>query len=120
MNNKITYHREGDYLIPDLYIKNHTKSDYHIGKYGHLRLNYLKEHKRGYYTELMLTGELLEHLAGIDEDANKRISYIVSKLAETEGVNEELKQSNQMEWVQSMNNIKNRAEEIVFNEILYV
>ena len=120
MNNKITHHREGDYLMPDLYIKNYTKSDYHIGKYGRLRLNYLKEHKRGYYTELMLTGELLEHLAGIDEDANKRISYIVNKLAEAEGVNEELKQSNQMEWVQAMNNIKNRAEEIVFNEILYV
>lgn len=50
MNNKITYHREGDYFIPDLYIKNYTKSDYHIGKYGRLRLNYLKEHKRGYYT----------------------------------------------------------------------
>ena len=120
MNNKITYHREGDYLIPDLYIKDFNRNNYRIGKYGHLRLNYLKEHKRGYYTELMLTGKLLEHLASIDEDANKRISYIVSKLAEAEGVNEELKQSNQMEWVQAMNNIKNRVEEIVFNELMYV
>lgn len=118
MNNKITYHREGDYFIPDLYLPKQTKG--HIGKYGHLRLNYLKEHKRCYYTELMLTGELLEHLASIDEDTNKRISYIVSKLAEAEGVNEELKQSNQMEWVQAMNNIKNRVEEIVFNELIYV
>ena len=120
INNKITYHRERDYFIPDLYIKNHTKSYYHIGKYGHLRLNYLKEHKRSYYTELMLTGELLEHLAGIDEDANKRIAYIVSKLAEAEGIYKILKQTNQMEWVQAMNNIKNRAEEIVLNEIIYV
>lgn len=120
MNNKITYHREGDYLIPDLYIKNYTKSDYHIGKYGRLRLNYLKEYKRGYYTELMLTGKLPDHLASIDKDANKRVSDIIKKLAESEGIDENLKQSNQMEWVQAMNNIKNRAEEIVLNEIIYV
>ena len=117
---EIIYCKEGDYLIPDMYIKNHTKSDYHIGKYGHLRLNYLKEHKRGYYTELMLTGELLEHLAGIDENANKRVSDIVSKLAKAEDIDENLKQTNQIEWVQAMNNIKNRAEEIVFNELIYV
>ena len=118
--NKITYHKEGDYLIPNLYIKNCNKSNYHIGKYGHLRLNYLKEYKRGYYTELMLTGKLSEHLASIDKDANKRVLDIVNKLAQAEGVNEELKQTNQMEWVQAMNNIKNRAEEIFFNELIYV
>ena len=120
MNNKITYRREGDYLIPNLYIKDYKKSDYSIGKYGRLRLNFLKEHKRVSYTELMLTGKLSEHLASIDKDANKRVSDIVSKLAEAEGINESLKQSNQMEWVQAMNNIKNRAEEIVFNELIYV
>ena len=116
---KITYHKAGDYFIPDLYIKNYTKSDYHIGKYGRLRLNYLKEHKRGYYTELMLTGELLEHLAGVDKDANKRVSDIIKKLAESEGIDENLKQFNQLEWVQAMNNIKNRAEETVLNELIY-
>lgn len=120
MNNKITYHREGDYFIPDLYIKNFNKSNYHVGKYGHLRLNYLKNYNTCYYTELMLTGKLSEHLASIDKSANKRVSDIVSKLAKAEGVDENLKQTNQMEWVQSMNNIKNRAEEIVFNELIYV
>ena len=119
MNNKITYRREGDYLIPNLYIKNYKKSEYSIGKYGHLRLNYLKEHKRVLYTELLLTGKLSQHLALIDEDAKKRVSDIVNKLAKTEGVNEELKQTNQMEWVQAMNNIKNRAEETVLNELIY-
>ena len=120
MNNKITYRREGDYLIPNLYIKNYKKSDYSIGKYGRLRLNYLKEHKRVLYTELILTGKLSEHLSIIDKDANKRIADIVNKLVISEGVNEDLKRTNQMEWVQAMNNIKNRAEEIVFNELIYV
>lgn len=118
--NKITYHKEGDYLIPDLYIKKCNKTNYRIGKYGHLRLNYLKEHKRALYTELMLTGKLPEHLASIDKDAKKRVSDIVNKLALAEGVNEELKQTNQMKWVQAMNNIKNKAEEVVFNELIYV
>ena len=119
MNNKITYRKEGDYLIPNLYIKDYKKSDYNIGKYGHLRLNYLKEHKRVLYTELLLTGKLSKHLALIDEDAKKRVSDIVNKLAKAEGVNEDLKRTNQMEWVQAMNNIKNCAEETVLNELIY-
>ena len=120
MNNKITYHKEGDYLIPDLYIKNYTKSNYHIGKYGRLRLNYLKEHKRVYYTELMLNGTLPDHILDVDKEATKQVSHIIKQLAKVENVNENLKQTNQMEWVHAMNNIKNRAEEIVLNEIIYV
>ena len=119
MNNKITYHREGDYMIPNLYIENNKNNNYIIGKYGRLRLNYLKEHKRVLYTELLLTGKLSKHLALIDEDAKKRVSDIVNKLAKAEGVNEDLKRINQMEWVQAMNNIKNRAEETVLNELIY-
>ena len=119
MNNKITYHREGDYFIPNLYIKNYKKSNYTSGKYGHLRLNFLKEHKRVLYTELLLDGKLSKHLALIDEDAKKRVSDIVNKLARVEGINEKLKQTNQMEWVQTMNNIKNRAEEVVLSKLIY-
>lgn len=119
MNNKITYHREGDYFIPNLYIKNYKKSNYTIGKYGHLRLNFLKEHKRVLYTELLLDGKLSKHLALINEDAKKRVSDIVNKLAKVEGINEKLKQTNQMEWVQTMNNIKNRAEEVVLSKLIY-
>lgn len=118
MNNKITYHKEGDYLIPDLYMSKQPKK--HIGRYERLRLNYLKEYKRGLYTELMISGNLSNHLASIDKDATKRVSGIISKLAEAEGINEELKQTNQIEWVQAMNNIKNRAEETVYKEIIYV
>ncbi len=116
--NKITYHKEGDYLVPDLYLPKQPKGN--IGKYGRLRLNYLKEHKRGLYTELMISGKLSNHLANTDEEATKRVSDIINKLATAEGINENLKQANQIEWVQAMNNIKNRAEEIVFNEIIYV
>jgi hypothetical protein len=68
----------------------------------------------------LLDGKLSKHLALIDEDAKKRVSDIVNKLARVEGINEKLKQTNQMEWVQAMNNIKKRAEEIVFNELIYV
>ena len=119
MNNKITYHKEGDYLIPNLYIENNKNNNYSIGKYGRLRLNYLKEYKRALYTELMLTGKLSKHLALIDEDAKKRVSDIVNKLAKAEGINEDLKRTNQIEWVQAMNNIKNRAEEVVLSELIY-
>ena len=116
---KITYHQEGDYLIPDLIIEDCTK-DYTIGKYGRMRLKYLKEHKKSLYTELMIKGTLSKHLAEIENVAKERIDLIIMQLAETENVNEVLKNSSQLEWVQSMNNIKYRAEEIVYNEIIYV
>ena len=119
MNNKITYRIDGNYLISDLFIVNHINENYQIGKYGHLRLNYLKEHKRVLYTELLLTGKLSKHLALIDEDAKKRVSDIINKLAKAEDINEDFKRTNQMEWVQAMNNIKNRAEETVLNELIY-
>ena len=116
---KITYHREGDYLIHDL-IMEKSNSIYNVGKYGHLRNNYIKEHKRGLYTELMINGTLTEHLIDIDKAATARVNNIINKLAKVENVNEDLKQSNQLEWVRCMNNIKNRAEEIVFNDLIYV
>ena len=117
--NKITYHKEGDYLIPDLIMENSCKN-YHIGKYGRLRLNYIKEYKRGLYTELMINGTLSKHLADIENAATSQIDLIVKKLAEAENVNEALKSCDQLAWVQAMNNIKNRAEEIAYNEIIYV
>lgn len=119
MNNKITYHKEGDYLIPDITVGEMDNKDYHIGKYGRLRLAYLKEHRKGFYTELMIEGLLPYHLAEIDQENSKRVKDIITLLAEKEGVNEDLKANNQMEWVQAMNNIKNRAEEIVLKEFIY-
>ena len=118
MNNKITYHREGDYFIPDLCLP--KQSDGHIGKYGRLRLNYLKDFKRGLYTELLISGTLKQHLLDIDKNASNKVNLLIKEFAEDENVNEQLKEHCQMEWVQAMNNIKNRAEEIVLNEIIYV
>lgn len=114
----ITYHKEGDYLIPNL-IMEKSGSTYNVGKYGHLRNKFLKEHKRGLYTELMINGTLTDHLIDIDKTATARVKNIVDKLAKAENVNENLKSREQLAWVQAMNNIKNRAEEIVFNELIY-
>lgn len=116
--NEITYHREGDYLIPDLYLPKQPEKS--IGKYGLLRLNFIKEHKRGLYTELLISGTLKQHLIEIDESATTKVNQLIKQLAEIEHIDENLKEHHQMEWVEAMNNIKNRAEEIVFNEILYV
>ena len=115
---EITYHKEGDYLIPNLAMKG-TESDYHIGLYGRLRLDYLKNNKLGLYSELVLDGTLQEHLIDIDKKANERVMNIIYELAKKEKVDESMKQNNQLEWVECMNNIKNRAEEIVLNELIY-
>ena len=118
MNNKITYRKKGDYFIPNLYLPIQPKKQ--IGKYGRLRLNYLKNFNKGLYTELLIDGTLKQHLLDINECANERVHLLIKQFAESENVNEYLKGHHQMEWVQSMNNIKNRPEEIVLNEIIYV
>ena len=116
---EITYHKEGDYLIPDIIVEN-PKKDYHIGLYGRLKLEYMKKHQLGLYSDLILSGTLPEYLIEIDKTANERVNRIISELAKKENVDENLKQKDQLEWVRCMNNIKNRAEEIVFNELIYV
>lgn len=118
MNNKITYHREGDYFIPDLCLPKQPKG--HIGKYGRLRLNYLKNFDIPFYTELLISGTLKQHLLDIDKSVTYKVNELIKQLAEVEHIDENLKEHHQMEWVQAMNNIKNRAEEIVLNEIIYV
>ena len=118
MNNKITYRKEGDYFTPNLSLPIQPKKQ--IGKYGRLRLNYLKNFNKGLYTELLIDSTLKQHLLDIDECANERIHVLIKQFAESENVNEYLKELHQLEWVQAMNNIKNRAEEIVLNEIIYV
>lgn len=116
--NKIIYREQGDYLIPNLATKR-TESNYHIGLYGRLRLKYIKKHKLGLYSDLILNGTLPDHLIEFDKTANERVKEIINELVKKEKVDENLKQNNQLEWVRCMNNIKNRAEEIVLNEIIY-
>ena len=112
----LTYTRNGDYLFPDLYLED---ADPPIGKYGLLRKSYLKEHKRGWYSSLLLTGELDAHLAEIDHSCNERIELIMNQLARREGITEAIKATDQMEWVRRMNCIRARAEEIVLSELVY-
>ena len=115
---EITYRKEGDYLIPNIIVEN-PKKDYHIGLYGRLKLEYMKKHSLGLYSDLILSGTLPEYLIEIDKTANERVKSIINELAKEEKVDEKLKQNNQLEWVRCMNNIKNRAEEIVLNELIY-
>ena len=113
----ITYHWEGDFLIPDLVLSDTT--DYHVGKYGRMRHRYLKEHRRVLFA-IMLTNETLaKHIADIDAACRERLDTLIPAMAEQEGVTEELKATDQIEWVRRMNNIKNRAEEIILQEIIY-
>ena len=112
----LTYTRNGDNLFPALYLED---ANLPIGKYGLLRKSYLKEHKRGWYSSLLLTGKLDAHLAEIDHSCNERIDLIMNQLAQREGVTEALKAADQMEWVHRMNNIRARAEEIVLSELVY-
>lgn len=113
-----TYSRQEDYLLPNLNLPN-TK-EYVIGKYGHMRQRYFKKHRPILYTNLLTSCKLSEHLAEIDEECNERMESLVKDMAKQEGVTEVLKATDQMAWVQHMNNIRNRAKEIVLNEIVYV
>ena len=106
---KITYHQEGDYLIPDLVIKK-DRRHYQIGKYGYLRLNFLKNHKRGLYCELCLKNELNKHLIEVDNEANIKLNNLIKELAKKENVSVCPDEKEPLSWTQKMNNIKNRAE----------
>ena len=112
-----TYRREGDYLIPNLELPD--TEHYQIGKYGHLRQAYLREHRPVLYNTMFLNGTLNRHLAETDQVCSERMERMVAQMAEREGVTEALKASAQLEWVGRMNNIRNRAEEIVLAEVVY-
>ena len=117
-NFKITYHQEGDYLIPDLVIKKET-NNYQIGKYGYLRLDFSKNHKRGLYCELCLKNELNKHLIEVDKETNIKVNNLIKELAKKENVSKYPNEKKTLSWTQKMNNIKNRAEEIVLNEGIF-
>ena len=113
-----TYSQQGDYLLPNL--KMPEQPEYNIGVWGQRRRRYLKQHRPIFYTNLLTSCKLSEHLAAVEEECNERMESLVKVIAKQEGVTEELKAADQMAWVRRMNNIRNRAEEIVLNEIVYV
>lgn len=106
----------GDYYFPDI-----SASDSHtdIGHYGRMRKAYLEEHRPGLYTRLILSGKLYDHLAETDQVCRDRMKRMIAQLAEAEGINEQLKVSDQLGWISRMNSIRSQAEEIVLQEIIY-
>lgn len=113
--NEITYHREGDYLIPDLL----PPPSPNIGVWGQRRKRFLQQYHGGLYTGLLLSGKLNAHLEEIDRLANEMFESLVMQYAAREGVTEQLKAENQVEWVRRMNSIRERIEEIIFAELIH-
>ncbi len=114
----IEYVRKGDYYMPNLVIEPQRKIN--LNKYGHLRLEYLKNHKKAEYIILFIDNKLTDHLEEIQETATKRVDEIIEKLKEQSNLTEEMKNTDQLYWVGTMNNFKNQAEEIVLKELIYV
>lgn len=111
-----TYYEENEYLIPDLTLP--TEEEKPIGIWGQRHKRYLKEHKKVIYTTLLTSGKLNSYLTDIDEQAEKMFFWLVKQMAEREGVTEQLKATNQMAWVGAMNNIRNKATEIVSADLI--
>lgn len=113
--NNIEYILVGDYYIPDRKLPNEERP---IGKYGWMHREYLKEHNSMMFNDLVLDGQLWSYLADLNEQAENWLQFIIKQMQETENVTDELKEQNQMAWVQAMNNSYNRAEEIVIHELV--
>ena len=112
------YELQGDYYIPCLTLPEEENQP--IGVWGQRHARYLKEHRKVLYVNLLTNGKLNSHLAEIDKQAEDTLFQLVNEMSECEGVTEQLKAENQMEWVQKMNNIRNRATEIVTAEMIYI
>ena len=115
--NGMSYTLHGDYYLPDLVLREEEPT---YGKYGMLRKQFLKEHRSARYQYLLLIGKLNEHLNQTDQEAREQVETLMEQMAEKQGVTEELKAQDQMEWVRLMNNIKASAEEIVLKNMIYV
>ena len=113
-----TYREENGHLIPNINIPEQT--DYQIGKYGRMHLDYIKQHRHGRYTTLLTEGKLNSHLHEIDLEANEVLETIIPRLTAERGINENMKARDMLRWVAEMNNIKASAEEIVLREVVYV
>ena len=109
--------RQGEYLLPDITVPDEPEP--HLGKYASLRRNYLKEHHYGIFITLLTKGKLHQHLKETQEEAQNRMEQLIAQMAQAQGVTEELKAKDQMLWLSMMNNIRQAAEEIVMNELVY-
>ena len=115
----IEYTKVGDFYLPNIALPKPRRTG-NIGKYGRLRLQYLEEHHKAECMLMRINNELTSHLLDIEDECRTRVESLVEQMVKKENITEELKANNQLEWVQKMNNIKNRAEEIAYNEIIYI
>ena len=114
---EITYTKHGDYYYPNLTLPPQPTED--IGRFGRMRKKYLKEHQPGTFALMLMDNTLSQHLIDIDREANEQIDLITSQLARAEGVNEDLKACDQLEWIRRINSCRARAEEQVIREIVW-
>lgn len=112
---EITYTRIGDYYLPNLAAPESPK----VGRWGMLRFSYLRNHQEALYTTMLMKGTLNPHLEEVDRQAQEMEQRLISQLAQQEGITEQMKAENQLEWVARMNSIRKRAEQIVLNELIY-
>ena len=116
---KLNYTKVGDYLLPNLTIKNQNYEE--INKYGYLRLNYLKEHKKDLYTTLIMQDKLTSHLVSVSNECEDRFKTLMDNyIKNDEKLSEKSKENNQIEWAKLINNYRNCAEEIILKELIYV
>lgn len=113
---KITYSKYGDYYLPDLSVSKEEPATY--GRFGRMRLEYLKEYRRATYINLKTSGQLTHHLNEIDREANEMMWLLIEQMAQSQGVTEQLKAEDQMAWVGAMNNIRGAAEEVVLHNFI--
>ena len=115
----IDYKKVGDYLLPNLVIENQNYGE--INKYGYLRLNYIKEHKKGLYQALLMKNELTNHLLSVSKECEEKLETLMNNyIKNDEKLSEKSKENSGIEWVKLMNNYKNTAEEIILKELVYV
>ena len=113
---EITYRKHEDYCVPNLLMHGSEPAEY--GRFGRMRLKYLKEHRRGTYTTLKTSGQLTHHLHEIDREANQMLRLLIEQMAQAQGITEQLKAEDQVAWVGAVNCIRSAVEEIVLNELI--
>lgn len=113
---EITYSKYGDYYLPALVLSEEEPATY--GRFGRMRLKYLKEHRRATYTNLKTSGQMIHHLNEVDRKANEMLRLLIEQMAQAQGITEQLKAENQMAWVGAMNNIRSIVEEILVRAII--
>ena len=115
---EITYRKHEDFCVPNLLMHGSEPAAY--GRFGRMRLKYLKEHRRVAYIKLKTSGQLMHHLNETDREANEMLCFLIEQMVRAQGITEQLKVEDQMAWVGAMNNIRSAAEETVENELIYI